>query len=131
MGLADAAGRRALTALGDAHAVVGSAVIVLAAALALAAAAMAWLKRSPRWLEVARLGLTGLLGAQLAVGAVLYVVGRRPAEALHLLYAVAALGLLPLAASFAAEAPPRSRAAVLAVAGVLVAFLGWRLAATG
>lgn len=64
-------------------------------------------------------------------GALAYLAGARPAELLHLLYAVALLGVLPLGATFAAEAPPTARAGVLGGAAAIGLILAWRLFATG
>lgn len=75
--------------------------------------------------------LVGLLAAQIILGGFLYVQGRRPAEPLHYLYAVVALAAIPAARSLALDAPARSRAGVMAVAGIVVAALVWRLFATG
>jgi hypothetical protein len=65
------------------------------------------------------------------VGGAAYLAGGRPTESLHFLYAVALLALLPLGATFAAEAPPRPRAWVMAVAFGVGLLLLWRLSATG
>ncbi len=71
------------------------------------------------------------LVVQVLVGVLLYVGGSRPLEPLHLLYGVAILAVLPLASSFAADAPPRPRSGVRAVAGLMVVLLAWRLLSTG
>lgn len=90
--------------------------------------------RMPSWgraLTMAKNVLVALIGAQVLIGAILYLQGRRPGESLHLLYGAAALVTLPAATTFAIEAPPKARAAVLATAGVVVCGLIWRLIATG
>jgi hypothetical protein len=72
-----------------------------------------------------------LLGMTAAGGLALLVSGHRPKEFLHLVYALLALGLVPLADSLAVQARPRRRAlarlgGALIAAGVIV-----RLFATG
>jgi hypothetical protein len=62
---------------------------------------------------------------------VLYGSGHRPQESLHLLYGLAGLVALPFGSYFAAEAPPRPRAVVLAAAGVLTLGIFFRSFATG
>lgn len=81
--------------------------------------------------EWLRRGAVMVAAAAVAIGALLFVTGARPGELLHLLYAVALIGILPLGASFAAEAPPGARAGVLAGAAAIGLILVWRLFATG
>jgi heme A synthase len=83
------------------------------------------------WTNRLRIGLTVLIGLQVVGGAVLFAAGARPRESLHLLYGLAAVAILPLAATFASEAPPRSRAWVLASACLILVVVAWRLASTG
>jgi hypothetical protein len=64
-------------------------------------------------------------------GLVLLFGGGSPREALHLVYAVGLVAVIPLASSFASEAPSRARSGVLAVAGLICLLLAWRLLATG
>ncbi|MGH2749888.1 MAG: hypothetical protein ACRDK3_03295 [Actinomycetota bacterium] len=78
-----------------------------------------------------RLGVVGLAAAQLAVGAVLYATGRKPAETLHILYGIVAVAALPIAATFAQEAPPKARAGALAAGAGLMLVMIWRLWVTG
>src|SRR6266568_1767991 len=109
----------------------GSAVVLGAALLlAITAGIAAWLGGAP-WVRMAGTVVTVLVGAEVILGAIAWIGGDRPSEALHYLYAIAALGAVPLAATFASEAPPRPRATVLAVAGLILAVLVWRLASTG
>jgi hypothetical protein len=111
--------------------VAGALIVFAAAVLATVAAGAAGLRGGARWVDALRVGVTALVLAEAAIGAVAYLTGARPAEALHLVYAAAAVALLPLAATFASEAPPRPRAWVFALAlGVLLILL-WRLASTG
>jgi len=78
-----------------------------------------------------RIGVIGITAAQLALGALLYANGQRPAESLHILYGVVALAAIPLAATFAYEAPPKARAGALAAGAGLMLAMIWRLWVTG
>jgi len=78
-----------------------------------------------------RIAIGIVVGLEAMLGVILFATGQRPAEGLHLLYGLAILGVIPLAASLTAEAPPRPRAAVLAVAAVVQLLLVWRLYTTG
>ncbi|MDP9225119.1 MAG: hypothetical protein M3P18_14990, partial [Actinomycetota bacterium] len=80
-----------------------------------------WLRRT----------VTFVVVLQALVGALLFAGGQRPQESLHLLYGVAALGVLPFGSFFAAEAPPRPRATVLAVTGFLTVGILFRSFVTG
>lgn len=107
------------------------AVLVIFALVTLAGSSAAVAGRgftAVEWLR--RAGIAGAAFAILA-GALAYLAGARPAELLHLLYAVALLGVLPLGATFAAEAPPPARAGVLGGAAAIGLILAWRLFATG
>lgn len=90
--------------------------------------------RFPKWdraLSVAGHILAGLISAQAIVGGILYAQGRRPVEPLHFLYGAVAVAALPAARSFSSEAPPKAKAGVMAIAGLLVGAMIWRLFATG
>lgn len=113
------------------HATLGVALIVLTGAFTVAAAVAGATARGGVWLERSRLAVTGLLAAQVLVGLVSYATGDRPGENLHLLYGLAAVSLLPFAAFFAAEAPPKARSWVLAGGGVLTLGVLFRSWATG
>ncbi|MBA3430744.1 MAG: hypothetical protein H0U16_04590 [Actinobacteria bacterium] len=113
------------------HAAGGFLLLGVTAAFTLAATFLALTYGAKPWLEVARRVLNGVLGAQVLVGAILYITGSRPGDGLHLLYAVAALGALPLGNAFSSEAPPKARAGVLAVSGLLALGLVFRLISTG
>jgi hypothetical protein len=114
------------------HATIGIAVMAVALLFALVAGLTAWLDRGGHgWILRLRLGVEALLLVQVALGALLYVAGGRPGELLHLVYGIAILGVLPLATTFASDAPPRSRSWVLAVAGLVILLLAWRLLSTG
>ena len=113
------------------HQLLGTAVPIVAALYVVVALLAAWLDR---WHPaVARSGaaITGLLAIQALVGAVRYLSGARPAEGLHLLYGLVIIGVLPIAATFASEAPPRSRSIVSAIGGGVILLLAWRLLSTG
>jgi len=113
------------------HSALALPLVLALAAFGLASVLAAWSDRGhaalmhARWILGAGLALEVLLGAGAFLG------GSRPAETLHLLYGVALLAVLPLASSFAADAPPRARSGVMGFAGVVMLLLVWRLASTG
>jgi hypothetical protein len=88
--------------------------------------------RPPGRVASAGSGVVGvLLGMTAAGGLALLLGGQRPTEWLHLVYALLAFGLVPLADSLAAQASPRRRA-VARLLGALVALVVLaRLFATG
>jgi hypothetical protein len=106
-------------------------VLLLAAAFTVAALGAAWRGGSRPWLEWTERIVAAVIGLEALAGVVLYGTGHRPEETLHLLYGVAALIALPFGGYFAAEAPPRPRAAVLAFAGILTVGIIFRSFATG
>jgi hypothetical protein len=109
-----------------------AAVLLVLGAGFTAGAIVAALRQGARpWLEWARRILTSLIALQGLSGLVLYGSGHRPQESLHLLYGLAGLVALPFGSYFAAEAPPRPRAVVLAAAGVLTLGIFFRSFATG
>jgi len=112
------------------HGLGGSIVLVAEVLFVIGSALMSRRGGSP-WVGRAVIVVAALLAAEAVLGAITWLGGDRPREALHYLYAVAALATLPLAATFASEAPPRPRAMVMALAGVLLVILTWRLASTG
>jgi hypothetical protein len=108
--------------------------VTAAAAFALlVAATVAQLHRSPASISlvllVRRVAIVAAAMAALT-GVVLLVNGRRPREALHLLYGFLAIAAVPLAASLAARNPRRGGLYHL-LAGVLLLGLCFRLAGTG
>jgi len=109
----------------------GASVVLGALAVTGLASALFAIRGGSRWTDRLRIGLTVVIGLQVLGGAVLFASGARPRESLHLLYGLAALAILPLAATFASEAPPRPRAWVLASACLILVALAWRLASTG
>jgi hypothetical protein len=72
-----------------------------------------------------------LLGMTAAGGLALLVGGHRPKEFLHLVYALLAFGLVPLADSLAAQASPRRRALARLGGALVAAGVIARLFATG
>ena len=113
------------------HAWSAVAVLVTFALLAVVGGAAALAGRGFTVVHWLRAGAIG--GAVIAVvaGALAYLAGARPGELLHLVYALALLGILPLGATFAEEAPPAARAGVLGGAAAIGLILAWRLFATG
>ena len=106
--------------------------IVLGAVVVTGLAAVLIAKRGgSHWTDRLRIGLTVVIGLQVLAGLALFATAARPRETLHLLYALAALAILPLAGAFASEAPPRPRAWVLATACLILLVIAWRLASTG
>ncbi len=110
---------------------IGALVVFVTIVVAAVAGAGAALRGGASWLDRLRTVVLAVVGVQAAIGAVTYLGGARPAEPLHLVYGLAALAVLPLAGTFAAEAPPRPRAWVLVVALGVLLVLAWRLASTG
>jgi hypothetical protein len=113
------------------HRLLAIAVLVTAAAFTGGAVFAAVRQGSRPWLEWARKILMWLVAVQVLSGAVLYGTGHRPAESLHVLYGAASLVAVPFGSYFAAEAPPRPRAVVLAAAGVLTLGVIFRSFVTG
>jgi peptidoglycan/LPS O-acetylase OafA/YrhL len=110
---------------------IGATITLGAILVTAAAAAVLALRGGSPWTNRLRYALTVIIGLQLAEGALLYLSRARPREELHLLYGLAALAILPLAGSFASEAPPRPRAWVLSATCLVLILLAWRLASTG
>ena len=113
------------------HATGGVVLLGAIAVFSLILLVLAFTRGARPWIERARTLLTALIALQAAVGALLYVTGGRPGETLHVLYGVVALAALPLASSFSSEAPPKARAGVLALGGLLTLGLLVRLLSTG
>lgn len=66
-----------------------------------------------------------------ASGGLLLAAGSRPADRLHLLYALIAIAVVPLARSFLGRTGPRRAGALLLVAFVVLGASAYRLFATG
>jgi hypothetical protein len=120
-----------LSTMTEAHAVGSVVVLVAAAAFFVFALYSARTGAHSGVLMRLRAGVVGITAAQLALGALLYANGERPAESLHILYGVVALAAIPLAATFALEAPPKARAGALAAGAGLMLAMIWRLWVTG
>jgi hypothetical protein len=75
--------------------------------------------------------VTILLGMAAAGGLALLLAGQRPREWLHLVYALVALGLVPLTGSLVAQASPRRRALARLLGALVAAVVILRLFATG
>jgi hypothetical protein len=117
--------------MSELHAAAATWLLAGALAFAVIGGVMAGLDRAPRWLEWLRIALITVLAIQAATGLLVAASGGTPAEQIHWLYGAVIVAVPVLAAQFVAEAPPRPKAAVYALAGVLVAVLAWRLGATG
>jgi len=109
----------------------GASIVLGAVVVTALLATLVGLRGGSPWTDQLRGALTVFIGLQMATGVVLFVSGARPHESLHLLYGLVAIAILPLAGSFASEAPPRPRAWVLAGACMLLLIVAWRLASTG
>ncbi len=66
-----------------------------------------------------------------ASGVLLLLTGARPADGLHLLYAVVTLSIIPLARSFVGRTNDRRSAVLLLVAFVVLGAVTYRLFTTG
>lgn len=75
--------------------------------------------------------VVSLLVVSAASGLVLLAIGARPADGLHLLYAIVAIALIPLARSFLGRATGRRAAVLLLAAFVVLGGLVYRLFTTG
>lgn len=76
-------------------------------------------------------GVVAMLIVSAASGLVRLASGARPAESLHLLYAVIAIALVPIARSFLGRASGRRAAGLLLVAFVVLGAVVYRLFTTG
>lgn len=117
--------------MSDLHAAAGMLTVGATALFLLSAAIAALLDR---WHEGARILAGVVLGAfvvQSGIGLLVLIGGEEPQEGLHILYAVGLVAVVPLALTFASEAPRRTRSAVLAIAGMAALLLAWRLLVTG
>lgn len=117
--------------MSEVHAVAGEALLGVIVLFVLLSIGLALTRGASGWFEGARRLVVGAVAVQAGIGAVLYLLGDRPAETLHLLYGAVAVAALPLAASFASEAPPKARAGTLALAGVVTIGVVFRSIGTG
>lgn len=76
-------------------------------------------------------GVVSLLVVVAASGLVILAGGARPTDGLHLLYALVAIGLVPLARSFLTRSSHRGTNLLLLVAFVVLGGVLYRLFATG
>jgi hypothetical protein len=116
----------------DIHVALAWTAAVAMGAIAVEAGVRTVRRRKPARLAEAGLALAvGLFGMTSAAGLAMLVRGERPTEWLHVLYAIVAFGLIPVADSLAAQGPPRAKS-LARLGGALVA-LGViaRLFATG
>jgi len=112
--------------------IVGSVVVlVAAAAFFILAVISARTGAHTELLMKMRAGVVGLAAVQVGIGALLYATGRKPGETLHILYGLVAVAAIPLAATFAFEAPPKARSGALAGGAGLMLIMMWRLWVTG
>jgi hypothetical protein len=75
--------------------------------------------------------VVSLLVVGAASGLVLLAAGARPADGLHLLYAIVTIALIPLARSFLGRANARATTALLLAAFVVLGGVVYRLFTTG
>ena len=118
-------------ALVQTHLVFGFGLLVMVAAALVIAAPAVLRGRTPAPLYAAlQRAVTVFILAQVALGVVLFISGKRPQTNLHLVYALAAILVLPVARSLAHR---RQATAPLYQLGGTVLLLGviFRLATTG
>lgn len=115
----------------EVHLVVGLGLLALVAAAAVIGAPAALRGQAPpaiySWIHRAA---AAVIFAQVLVGAVLFAIGRRPQSNLHVVYALAAVLVMPVARSLAGRA--HSRAHIYQLGGtVLLLGVIFRLSTTG
>jgi hypothetical protein len=115
----------------EVHLVLGFGLLALVAAVVLIGAPAALQRQAPLALyRRLHSAVTALIIAEVLLGAVLIATGKRPHSNLHMVYAPAALLVMPAARSLAARAP--SRGAIYQLGGtVLLLGVIFRLTATG
>jgi heme A synthase len=112
--------------------VIGSVVSLVAAGMLVGGAGIAALfDRGHDAIRPLAVLVIGVFAVQSLLGVAVLVGGTQPSEILHLLYGIGLVAVVPLARTFAAEAPDRVRSGVLSVAGLVAIGLAWRLFATG
>jgi hypothetical protein len=72
-----------------------------------------------------------VVGVTIAGGLGLFVAGARPRESLHFVYAILAIGAIPVASSLAGRMSPRQEALTTLAAALVVVVLIARLFQTG
>jgi hypothetical protein len=116
----------------EVHGLLGRLAIVLTLVAGGWAIGLAAARRVPGRLFVGNLVWVVLAVAAAALtGAAVLLSSGPPADALHLLYGLLALALLPAAALVSAARPARQQAAAMAIACVVLAILLFRLVQTG
>jgi hypothetical protein len=113
------------------HAALGIAVIGASVLFALAAFAANAMDRSPRWLDGVRLVIAGLAVTGASTGLALALTGTGPSEWIHWLYGVLIVAVPVMAGSMTLGGSSRVRSIGLGAAGVIMALIAWRLAASG
>ena len=117
--------------LAEVHLALGLGLLGLIAAILVVAAPAALRGQPPAPLyPVLHRAVAWLIVAQVLLGALLFAIGRRPQDNLHLVYAFAAIPIMPLARAMARRDRSKARAYQL---GGTVLLLGvvFRLATTG
>lgn len=117
--------------MSEVHAAAAWLVLGGLALLGLASAVTGMRDAGHAWLARGRRVVLGLIALQSVAGTATLASGGQMGEGLHLLYGAALLGVFPLATTFAAEAPARAQAWVVAAAAVVALLITWRLFATG
>ena len=113
------------------HGALGIAVIGASVLFALAAFATNAMDRSPRWLDGVRLVIAALAVVGASTGFALALAGTGPSEWIHWLYGVLMVAVPVMAGSVDFGASTRARSIGFGVAGVVMALIAWRLAASG
>ena len=113
------------------HAALGIAVIGTSVLFAMAALAASAMKQLPRWLDAVRLVIAGLAVTAASTGLALALTDTRPSEWIHWLYGVLIVAAPVMAGSLDFGTSARVRSIGLGVAGVVMALIAWRLAASG
>lgn len=113
------------------HAAVGVVVLGTSAIFALVAFGAGALDRPLLWLDRLRLAIAGLAVAAGATGVAMALNGQGPSETIHWLYGAVIVALPVMAAGIDVGDSARVRSAAYGVAGVVMALIAWRLAATG
>lgn len=114
------------------HRVIGFATIaVVALGIGWSALLIASRRAGGPGFERFQAAVVSLIIVGAASGLLLFASGARPTETIHLLYAVIAIGLIPLARSFLGRPSGRASAALLLVALVALGGILYRLFTTG
>gem|GEM_PF-6819709 len=104
----------------------------MVAVVAIEAAVRAWRGVAPaQWVGQLRRGMILVLVVTSAGGLGILLAGGGPHEPLHFLYAILAIGSLPVADSLARKSSPRRRAVITLIAAIVLFVLLARLFQTG